>query len=206
MITLRKIAYEFLKLEAGGDPGPDFPLTQAYAILLARQCLNALLKPEFYDNLNNEDRGALVMCIVPYEVSVSGEVGHQYIDLPEFYIRLPFNKGLHGIAPIEEPTHHFIPRNSPGVTYNLPCADAELQQTYYAEGKKIYFDKEVDLAKVLLKLIVAAPDSIGENDSLPIYPEQQIPLLSLMRATVANRPVHDKVIDGNADIGTKIPH
>lgn len=205
-ITLRKIAYEFRKLEANGEPGPDFPISVAYAVLLARQCLNELLKPEFFDNMQNDDRGALAMYIAGYEVNVSeNDDDIKYIDLPDFYARLPFNKGLHGIAPIESPSQHFIPRNSPSVTYNLPCADVEGADSYYVEGKRVYFDKALDLQKVLVKLIVAAPDQIGEDDSLPIYPEQQGPLIRLMRATVANRPIQDRVFDKSPDIGVRTP-
>lgn len=205
-VTLRKIAYQFRKMMAGGDPNPDFPITEAYAVLHARQCLNFLLKPEYFDNVNNDQRsGGLELMIASYEVDVLGEDNHQYLDLPDFYIRLPFNKGLKGIAPIEEPTNEFIPRHTPEVTFNLPCADAEGQMTYYTEGKKVYFDKEVDLAKVLVKLIIAAPDSIGVDDSLPIYPEQQTSLLLLMKSMFKEEPVQDKIIDNNKDISVRTP-
>lgn len=190
-------------MEAGGDPGPDFHIPEAYAILLARQCLGSLIKPLIIDNLNDEDRTLPSMFWAYYTVSVQGEVDHRYIDLPEFFFSLDRNRGIK-IAPVKEPTAEFIPRNNPGVTYNLECADAEGQQTYYIEGLKVYFDKEFDLAKVLVKLYVPAPASIGEDSPLPIYPEQQMPLLQLMRQTWRNDVVQDKVIDNNKDLGTKI--
>lgn len=204
-ITLRKIAYQFRRMEAGGDPGPDFPITEAYAILLARQCLNEMLGQLIFAFMNTDDRGHIPMYIASYEVDVLGEADHKYIDLPDFYQPLPFNKGLKGIAPIEEPHHEFIPRHNPSVTYNLPSGDVELQQSYSVEGFRVRFDKDLDLAKVLVKLIVAAPDNIDEDDSLPIFANQQAPLLRLMRATYAGTPIQDKIIDSNKDLGVTIP-
>jgi hypothetical protein len=206
MITLRKIAYEFRRMEAGGDPGPDFHISIPYAILLARQCFNVILKQSYWEAINNDDRsGGMQMVIVGYEVDVLGENDHKYIALPEFFLNLPFNTGLKGIAPIEEPSHEFIPRNTPSVSYNLPCGDVQQQMSYYQEGMRVMFDKAMDLAKVLVKLRVGAPDSITEDMSLPIYPEQQHSILMLMRATMANAPIQDKIIDNNKDIGTRIP-
>lgn len=203
-ITLRKIAFQFRQMEAGGDPGPDFHISEAYAILLARQCLNEMLGQLIYTNLEADDRSSIPMYIATYTVDVQGsDVSHRYLDLPEFYYPLPFNKGLKGIAPVQEPTKEFIPRHNPSVTYNIPCGDVQGQTSYYVEGLRVYFDKEFDLKKVLVKLLIAAPDSIEEDDTLPIFPNQQTPLLRLMRLTYANKPIQDKVIDNNNDIGIR---
>lgn len=204
-ITLRQLAYEFRRVEAGGDPGPDFPISEAYAILLARQCLNELLGHLIFAYMDSDDRGPIPMYIATYTVDVEGEDNHKYLDLPEFYQPMPFNKGLKGIAPVEEPTHEFVPRHNPSVSYNLPCADVEQQQSYYVEGTRVFFDKEVGFTKLLVKLIIAAPDSITEDAALPIFANQQAPLLRLMRVTYSNRPIQDKIIDGNKDLGTTIP-
>lgn len=203
-ITLRQLAFEFRRMEAGGDPSPDFHIPEAYAILLARQCLAMLIKPQIFENYNDDDRSLPGLFIAHYTVNVLGDVNHRYINIPEFFMSLDRNRGLK-IAPVEEPTHEFIPRNTPGVTYNLESADAEQQHTYYLEGLKAFFDKEMELAKVLVKCFVPAPASISEDSPLPIYPEQQIPLLTLMRQTWADRSVQDKVIDGNKDLGVKMP-
>lgn len=202
-ITPRKLAFEFRRMEAGGDPGPDFHIPEAYAILLVRQCLAMLIKPQIFENYNDDDRNLPGMFWAYYTVNVQGTGNHKYIDLPEFYVGLDRNRSVR-IAPVQEPTREFIPRNNPGLTYNLPCADAEMQDTYYIEGLKAFFDKEVDIAKVLVKLFVPAPASIEDDDILPIYPEQQIPLLQLMRQAWKNDVIQDKVIDGNKDLGTKI--
>jgi hypothetical protein len=204
-ITLRQVAAEFRKIEAGGDPGPDFPITEAYAMLMARQGLNLLLKKSYWEHLNEDDRSGMQLIIASYTVNVLGEDDHKYVNLPEFYLDLPFNKGLKGVAPVEEPTQEFIPRHTPEVSYNLDCADAEQQRTYYQEGTRIFFDKELELGKVLLKLRVGAPDSILPDSPLPMYSDQLMPLIQIMRQIVTNQPVQDKIADGNKDIGVRTP-
>jgi hypothetical protein len=204
MITPRKLAYEFRRMMAGGDPGPDFHIPEAYAILLARQGLQALVAARIFPQ-DQDDRSNAPMYIAQYEVNVLGEFGHQYLDLPDWYLRMPFNKGLHGIAPVQEPTQHYIPRHNPQVTYNLDCADVEGQRSYWVIGQRVHLDKEEEKAKLLVYLLIPAPDSIGDDDPLPMFPEQQFELLGLMRQLWANEPIQDKIIDGNKDIGIKLP-
>jgi hypothetical protein len=148
----------------------------------------------------------LQLIIASYEVDVEGEVPNLYITLPEFYINLPFNKGIHQIAPVEDPTNAFIPRHNPSVSYNLPCSDLEPgQNSYWQKGLKVYFDEDCDFSKVLVDLLVASPDTIGVGDPLPIYPEHQADLIVMVRQMLANRPLQDRIIDNNPDLGTKIP-
>jgi len=58
---------------------------------------------------------------------------------------------------------------------------------------------------VLVDLVVASPDSIEPDDVLPIYPEHQADLIVMVRQMIANRPLQDKILDSNADLGVKIP-
>lgn len=205
MITLRKLAYEFRRMEAGGDPGPDFHIPEAYAVLLARQALQALVGARIF-HIDPDDRSTAPMYIATYTVNVEEDASHnKYIDLPDWYIRLPFNKGLHGVAPVENPTQFYVPRRNPEVTYNLDCADAEGQKTYYVIGQRVYLDKQEELGKLLVYLVIPAPDSVGEDDPLPMFPEQQVEVLTIMRQVWANDRIQDKIIDGNNDIGTKLP-
>lgn len=183
----------------------DSPFDLGYTMRLVRQAANTFLGPMILDNMANDDRSTLHMLIVGYEVDVLGETTHRYSNIPEFYQRLPFNKGLKGIAPIEEPDNEFIPRHNPTVSRNLPCGDAEQGSTYWTEGLKVFYDKEIELGKVLMKLLVVAPDSIGPDDPLPIFPEMQFTIITMVRQMYANRPLQDKMLDGNADIGVKIP-
>lgn len=206
MITIRKIAQEIIRIESGGDQSNDSQLSEAYIILMVRQAANKLLAPLIYARYNEDDRTGIEMMIATYEVNVQGTIPNKYIDLPEFYISLPFNKGIRGISPIEDRTNEFIPRHNPAVTRSLPCADLEKgQHSYFTEGLKVYFDGNFDSKKVLLKLVVAAPDSIPVDDPLPIYPEMQSDIISMVRQMLLNQPIQDKILDNNKDVGVKIP-
>lgn len=204
MRTLRQIAQEAIRLESGGDVSDDTRFSEAYTILMARQAANKLISPLIYANMNEGDRGTLPLLIVGYEVSVTGTVPNRKVTLPEAYNNYAFGKGLYGIAPIEDPTNHFIPRNSPAVSRNLPCADLEPDQnSYYTEGLTAYFDENMDLKKVLVKVIMAAPSSVGPDDNLPIYPEMEYDIIMMVRQMLREQPIQDKILDGNSDIGVK---
>jgi hypothetical protein len=204
MVTLEKLAAEVIRLESGGSPSMDSELSEAYVILMLRQAANKLLAPIIYNNMNSDDRGTLPLVIASYTVDVQGSHPNRYLDLPEFYQALPFNKGLYGIAPVDNRSKHFIPRHNPGVSYGLPCADLDPgMHSYFTEGLKVYFDDQMSLKKVLVKLLVVAPDNIAKTDSLPIYPEMQADLIQMVRGMLANQPIQDKKLDGNKDIGVK---
>ncbi len=203
-ITIRKLAQEVIRLESGGDRSIDSQLSEGYVMQMVRQASNRFLKNMVLENLAEDDRSTLPLMVVRYEVNVAGTNPNKYITLPDFYIHLPFNKGLRGVALVEDPTNEGIPRHNPGVSRNLPCADLDPGQfSYYTEGLKVYFDDNFEYGKVLLKLVVASPDSIAADDSLPIYPEHQSDLILMVRQMIANQPIQDKVLDNNADIGVK---
>jgi hypothetical protein len=205
-ITLRKLARQVIELESGGSQSVDSQLSEAYVILLCRQASNKFLTQDLYARMSQDDRSTLQLMIASYEVTVAGENPNKYITLPEFYINLPFNKGIHGIAPVEDPTNFFIPRQNPSVSFNLPCSDLEPETySYWTKGMKVYFDNDIDFAKVLVDLVVASPDTIDKDDPLPIYPEHQADLIVMVRQMIANRPLQDKIVDGNPDLGVKIP-
>jgi hypothetical protein len=203
-ITLRKISQEVIRLESGGDRSNDSQLSEGYIIQMVRQASNKFLKNMMLENLADDDRSTLPLMVARYEVAVAGTSPNKYSVLPDFYIHLPFNKGLRGVALVQDPTNEFIPRHNPGVSRSLPCADLEPGQfSYYTEGLKVFFDGDFEYSKVLLKLVVASPDNIAADDPLPIYPEHQADLILMVRQMISNSPVQDKILDGNADIGVK---
>lgn len=201
-ITVRQLARQIIKIESGGNRSNDSHLNEDYIMLHVRQALNKLIPMVLYENWKN-DNFAAPMYIASYEVPVMGEDDRKYLTLPDFYINVPFNKGLKGIAPVEDPTDEFIPRHYPEVSRNRPYADAEGQHTYHTEGYTVRFDKALDLDKVLVKLIVGAPDNLHFDSPLPIYAEQQDTLLRIVRETIMAQPVQDKILDNNKDIGTR---
>lgn len=205
MITLQKLAYQIIRLEGAsltsGLFTPDHLLDDSqlstdqglvlnYVIQFCRQAANSLLSPIIYKNINDDDRSTLPLVIASYEVSVQGTNPNKYIDLPEFYQSLPFNKGLYGIAPVKDRANHFIPRLNPAVSRSLPCSDLEPDQySYFTEGLKVYFDEDMDLGKILVKLLVVAPDTIAATASLPIYPEMQVELIQMVRQMIQKQPL-----------------
>ncbi len=196
MITLQQLARQIIDLESGGAQSVDSQLSEAYVVLLCRQASNKFLTQDLYARFAQDDRSSLQLMIASYEVDVEGEDPNKYITLPDFYINLPFNKGIHGIAPIEDPTNFFIPRHNPSVSFNLPCSDLEPEQySYWTKGMKCYFDGDLDFSKVLLDLVVASPDSIAITDPLTIYAEHQADLIIMVRQMIQGRPVQDKILD-----------
>lgn len=205
MITLRQICRQIIELESGGAQNVDSNLSEAYIIQYIRQMSNTVLKPRVYENLSQDDRSVLALMVASYEVTVKGTGSNKYIDLPEFYMSLPFNKGLAAVAPIDDPTAFFIPRLNPAVSKNLPCADLDPGQfSYYSKGMKVFFDNELEFGKVLVDLVVASPDSIGVDDPLPIFAEHQIEIIQKVREMLKTMPLQDKLIDSNPDKSVKV--
>lgn len=205
MITLKKLAFEAMRLEYGEQIDNDeSQLSTNYVILLCRQASNKFLAPMIFQKMAEDDRSGLNLVIAQYTVSVTGTNPNKSIALPEFYMHLPFNRGLHGIAPVDDPTNFFIPRHNPSVSRNLPCADLEPgQYSYWTVGLNVYFDETMDLSKVLLYLCVASPDSIGVDDSLPIYPEMQWDIIALVRQMMRESPapLQERLVDPNFEVG-----
>lgn len=204
-VTLRKLAREIIELESGGGQSTDSNLSEAYVIQYVRQMSNTVLMPRIYEKLAQDDRGVLNLMVVTYTVNVQGTGSNKYIDLPDFYISLPFNKGLAAVAPVDDPTNFFIPRLNPAVSRNLPCADLDPDQfSYWSKGRKVYFDNDINFGKVLVDLVVASPDSVGIDEFLPIYPEHQIEIIQKVREMLKSMPLQDRRLDGSPDLGTKV--
>lgn len=205
MITLKKLSYEAHRLEYGEYIADDeSQLSLNYAILLCRQACNTFLTKYIFERIKEDDRSSPQMFIVRYTVSTSGAAGSKVLTLPEFYKHLPFNKGLHGIATTAAPTTFFIPRHTPEVSNGLPCADLEPgQHSYWTLGYTVNFSSGMAESSLYVYLLVAAPDTIGVDDSLPIYPEMQAEIIQLVRQMMreGKEPVQQKIIDPMSDVG-----
>jgi len=206
MITLRQIALEIIELESGGARSDDSNFSLPYVVQYVRQFSNTVLAPRVFEKLAVDDRSLLQLMIASYTVTVQGTGSTKYITLPEFYMSLPFNKGLAAVAPVDDPTNNFIPRGSPAVSKDLPCADLDPGQfSYWTKGMNVYFDNDgFEFGKVLVDLVIASPDSIGLDDSLPIYPEHQSQIIKMVRAELKSMPLQDRRLDSSPDIGTKL--
>lgn len=204
MSTLRKIASQVIELESGGPVSNDSGLSLLYVIELVRQVANALLPGKIYEKLNQDDKSPLQLMIATYTVTVQKDSdGNKYLTLPEFSYSLPFNKGV-SIAPVDDPTNEFIPRNNPAVSRVLPCSKLDPDQySYWQRGTTIFFDDDIEFNKVLVNLLVAAPNSLGPDDQLPLYPEMQADVIQKVREMLKTMPIQDKIQDNNPNKGVK---
>ncbi len=205
MTSLKKLAYEILRLEYGENVATDdSQLSPNYVMLLCRQACNIVLKKYIYERINEDDRSSPTMFIVRYTVNTSGSSGSKTLTLPEFYQHLPFNKGLHGIATTVAPTTFFIPRHSPEVSNGLPCADLEPgQHSFWTMGFTVSFSSQMNESSVYVYLLVAAPDTIGATDSLPLYADMQIEVINIVRQMIRDgkQPLQERVMDPDTDFG-----
>ncbi len=207
MITLKKLAYEVMRLEMGEFiNNDDSQLSENYVILLCRQAINKLIAPAIYQKVNEDDRSGLQLMTAMYTVTVQGDNPTKFIELPEFYVNLPFNKGLHGVALVDDPTNFLIPRLNPSVSRGLPCADLDPNTySYWTIGYKIYLDETYDFNKALIYLLVGAPDDIGVDSPLPIYPEMQWDVIALVRQMISvQKPIQEKLMDPNTENGQTV--
>jgi len=205
MSTLRQLAQEIIRLESGGSPSNDSELSEGYVIKFVRQGANKLVHAKNFEKLADDDRSGLQLIMASFEVQVQGDNPVKYIDLPAAPMNFSFNKGL-VIAPVDDPSAHFIPRHNPAVSSNLPCADLDPGQTsYWLKGLRAYFDgDQLDLTLVLVDIAVVAPDTLSIDATLPIYPEQEMDLIMLVRQMLRDQPIQDKILDNNKDVGVKI--
>ncbi|HDZ26201.1 hypothetical protein LCGC14_1022960 [marine sediment metagenome] len=202
MITLNKLAYQIMRIPSGGDRLKDSQINKAYVILHCRQELNALIKPFLFDNMKMGVRSTLPMFIGNYDLTVKEESDPPkriYLDVPEVYIHIPpYNMGLYSVHPVGRPFDVVIPRHNPQVSQKLEAGELQGQAGYYVEGLKLYFDqaKGENITKIMtLKIIIGAPDTIGIDDALPIYPEQQGILQDMVLAKLSQMGPQDKIVD-----------
>lgn len=211
MITLRKLAWQYIDEMTGGRQSQDSTLDDRMVALEIRAILNELIKPEYYTKYAQGDRSAITQCIATYKnipIKKDEDLDAFYSDLPEFYIALPYNKGVHSVIMADRRNQVPIPlvrRNTPGVSYNTDVFQMIRKKSYYVEGLKVYYDsRDIDTKKnkAIIKLIVAAPDSIGLDDPLPILPEHQAEVLRRLRQKV-KAPID--IINDNIDAASTTP-
>lgn len=210
MITLRQIAAKIHRVLNGGQANTDSEYDDRYTISLVRPAMNEVLAIQWVNRRSSDDDRTLEkMNIATYHsiiVKNDDATGRSYADLPDFYASLPYNRGVHQVSAMDKPLEPMIQRLNPSVTRTLPCGRLQGRKGYYVEGLRIYFDKLINkkaVVKVLIKLIVAAPNSLGIDDPLPIIPEQERRIRLMVIEEYRIEGIQDKVVDSNKDIGVK---
>jgi hypothetical protein len=209
--TLRKVAALHIDQISGGDQSKDSQLKYPMIIARIRHLLNDFIKPLIYEGYNDDSKIPPSNFIVNYEITVVNDVLGAYVDLPDFYLSLPHGRGIHrviqripvGTMPGQFTETEIIPTQSPSINQNTRAGRYPTHKKYYVEGQRIrlqniYADPG-QTNKLIVQTICAAPDSIGENDILPISPEQVSQVLLKLNGFIYPVPL-DKLNNDNPDI------
>lgn len=181
-VTLRSIAFTHIDRFSGSDRATTSDLSVQDVIFRIRMICNELLKPEYITKYQDNDRSAIAQCIVSYELTLVNDPDCAYITLPDFYLNLPYSRGLHRIFQRAmnlqgNPTDtEFALSLFPAIGLKTRTARYSGINICWIEGFKVkfyslYAEPGTANNKIIVQLIVAAPDSVGEDDPLPIMPE-----------------------------------
>ena len=205
MITLRSLAWQFIDDFSGGGKTVDSKLDERDVILKIRQIINEILPLQLYKNYAEGDVSGPAMYIATYELTLLNDADRNlaYITLPEFHTSLPYNRGIHRIYLKDDPYRDIVISHQPGIGANLKAGNVAGINYGFQEGLKfilrnVSVEPDEEPKKVIYQPIIAAPDTIGINDPLPIIPEQQGEILK--RLMIIYRPVpQDLTPNGNKD-------
>lgn len=205
--TLGTTAERVIRRLSGGDIPSDSPYKMEFIVADVRDMFRADLKLEVLERRTGQedDRTPVTQYIATYfDIPVQLEIltKRAYIDMPSNYMSLKHNKGIHWVASMRTPNRKMILIANPSVAINLPQADLErLNYGYYVEGLRIYWmrdimkDKEM---KVLLKLLIPAPDTWTIDMPLPVLPENVSRVIDAVVAKNLNPKVpQERLNDGN---------
>lgn len=166
-----------------------------------RSVLNELLMLEVFEKRNEGDRTPVQMYISSYPVKVkmnSDDI--PYIEIPDLYVNLPNNEGVHALHPKAKPYDKFYLDNNPGVRSKIMAGNALGEKTWYVEGLIGYFRDEECVSEddeLTIKLIIPAPNTLEETDRLPVVPEQIAEMRRRVKADILNAQTpEDKESDG----------
>ncbi|MEJ7644275.1 MAG: hypothetical protein WKF87_06750 [Chryseolinea sp.] len=205
--TLATTAERIIRRLSGGDIPSDSPYKMEFVIEDVRDALRADLKLELLERRSGQedDRTPITQYIATYfniPVILEAATNRTYIEIPSNYMSLKHNKGIHWVASMRTPTRKMIPIANPSVTMNLPHGDLERgNHGYYVEGMKIYSMRNLLTdkgSKLLLKLLVPAPDTWSQDDPLPVLPENISRVMDIVVGRMSNPKVpQERLNDGN---------
>lgn len=207
MRTLKSIAFVVKDDLAGGDATIDQYLDERDIMIFARAKMNELLKLQFYQNKQDGDNLNIPIYLATYNsvaVAANGTTGFREASLPEGYVGMPYAQGIHHVSPMADLTKDIIPNNNYHVNRDLDMAYMELNPSYRTEGLKLIFSERnwnVSWTSVQIILLIAAPATIGESDSLPLLPDQEAALILSCKEHFRKLVPVDALNDGNPDKG-----
>lgn len=181
MITLKQIAALHIEQISGGDQSKDSKLSYQMIIPRIRHILNDFIKPLILEGYNEDDRTPPSNFIVTHELRIQNDSLGAYVDLPDWYLSLPHNRGIHRVV-VRQPSGA-----QPGAFIETECVPTKhpqlstrvnkypTLQMYSTEGQRMRFRSmfaEPDVETfAFIQAICGAPDTIKDDDNLPVSPE-----------------------------------
>lgn len=216
MTTLREEVELIRRRIAGGDIPDDFPYDEDF---VAREYRDAMredcaavekTKRSSGDGGREDDKSPIAQFIYTYKVEVIVDPLSKRIcaDIPDDFMRMKWNRGVHAVHPLKPESKHLeaamLYDHNPEVSAHLPIGNAEGFYSYYIEGFKIFFPRDIKrdgVNHVLVKIILPAPSSFGMDDRLPVIPENVIRIrdLVIQRLMYPGKP-QDRIADGNPNL------
>jgi hypothetical protein len=176
-------------MNGGGLASKDSVLDERDVILKARSYLNTVMKPIIFEKKNEGDNSAITQALYPYELIVDVDATEQkFATIPDTFMALPDNRGLWRVFMKGNYTRDFVLQHNPGISGNLPHTKLKNIQYCYVEGLKVKFAKGCTVRKgdhIIVQIWNMAPDALGDNDPLPMVPEQLAELNSMLKKDFA---------------------
>lgn len=205
MNTLRQLAYLIIDELTAGKPDTEMAYDEREIIMRLRMQLSELFKIQRLENRAEGSREIVPIYIYTYTDQTvnfpSATAKYCTVPVPDFYVNLPYNKGIYAVAPNNDIHDHYTRRRNQTITRRLKCGDLQGKMGWWSEGMTIYLSPPSRVPKtVAIKLVLPAPSAIGDNDPLPLTPELQAQLLRLVKADIQNMGIQDVYNDGNSVI------
>lgn len=206
MATTKAIlAQQVIRRLSGGNQPADSTLDRREVIKLITQAINEMVKANFFENYKLGEPGVDGVYIATYKsqsVVLDSDRNEYYTTLPNIYVALPKGRGIRQVSSMKNQKKPFIIRENgnQGIYANLPAGRLEGNIGVYPEGNKIWYSKDMrkeNIDKVLLKLVVGAPDSIGESDTLPIDASVEFAVIERVLGWLDPTIPQDKINNNN---------
>jgi hypothetical protein len=194
---------------SNGDVPSDSPYDRAF---LWADLQNAIREDLKLENLNRrhgpeDDKSAIAQMIATYLLTVQTDKikteGRVYVALPDYFIAMKYNRGIHSIVAKRKPTTAMVRALNPHVTQHLPHREVENVYYWYAEGYRVYWMRNIvqdGIEEVYVKLITGAPDSYGMDDILPLLSENVSKIIDVCYQRNLGKFPQDRIADNNPNL------
>lgn len=213
MVTLKEFSWEIIRILSGGQQSKDTEYDVRYVSELIRTAMNEVIPMEVIRKRSlADDRTAIRMYIASYpniKIQYDDATNRSYANIPEFYQSMVYGKGVYGVSFMDKPYDPMIPQHNPEVSSRISAGSLQGKVGYSVEGYKIWWNKKMggkgkDAIQVLIRLVVAAPDTIGLDDNLPIIPEQKALIQDRVLQWIRQEGIQDKIADENKDLNVRV--